>query len=292
MAKVTSIDSLKKKRGLNSGEHQEVDLDRVRIEEDFNAREKLSLDDRFIESIRENGVQNPIHVREGENGVLYVVDGHRRLTAARATGKVSIRVLNHGKVSASDALLLSMVGEQRRAWTASDYMSACGRLSNLGFTVDQIAKVVGKGARTVKTYLAVNRGGPRLKEAVAGPSKRGSISPAVAASASTLPVSAQNKLIPRIRGKSDAEALEAIREEKATRGNARGLRVYDCGMPKPIDYKLASDYKERCRALEAGIAERLQRRPSDKDLLGMQKAIKVLKGKMTVEEAFVRWDGL
>jgi ParB/RepB/Spo0J family partition protein len=291
MAKVTSINSAKKK-GLSCGENQEVDLDRVRIEENFNAREKLALDDHFIESIRKNGVQNPIHVREGDDGFLYVVDGHRRLTAARATGNARIRIINHGKVSAADALLLSMIGEQRRSWAPADYMNACGRLSNLGFTVDQIAKVVGKGRRTIENYLAVNKGGPRLKDAVAKPSRKGNLSPAVAASAATLSVSAQNRVIPKIRGKSDAEALEAIREEKAAKGGTRGLRVYDCGMPKPIDYKLASDYKERCKALEAGITERLQRRPGDKDLLGMQKTIKVLKGKMSVEDAFVRWDGL
>ena len=291
MDKIVSIEDLKKKRalkGLNSGEFKEVGLDQVRVEEDFNPREKISLSDSFIESIRMNGVQNPIHVRR-EGDCHYVVDGHRRYMAARATNQVKIRVIDHGEVSRLDALLLAVLGENRKSWSAKDYLTACERLSDLGLTVKQMAKVLDKSLRAVENYLAVNRGGPRLKKAVSQLSKKGNVPVDVAASASSLPVATQDRIVPQVRGKSVEEGLEVVREEKK---NLRGLRVYDRCMPKPIDYKMASDYKERCRALEAGIAERLQRRPGDKDLLGMQKTIDVLKGKMKVEEAFVRWDGL
>ena len=288
--KVVSIGDLKKKKalkGLGSGEYKEVNLDQVQVEEDFNPREKISLSDSFIESIRMNGVQNPIHVRK-EGNTFYVVDGHRRYMAARATGQAKIRVIDHGEVSRLDALLLAVLGEDRKSWSAKDYLTACERLSGLGLTAEQVSKVLGKSLRTVRNYLAINQGGPYLKKAVSQPSKKGTIPVDVAASASSLPVAAQEKIVPQVRGKSVDEGLEVVREEK----KLRGLRVYDRCMPKPIDYKMASDYKERCRALEAGIAERLQRRPGDKDLLGMQKTIDVLKGKMKVEDAFIRWDGL
>ena len=48
----------------------------------------------LVESIRENGVLNPVIVRPSENGDFEMVSGHRRLHASRLAGlqKIPVRL--------------------------------------------------------------------------------------------------------------------------------------------------------------------------------------------------------
>ena len=72
-----------------------VDIDKIDIEEGFNARTHMDGDalERLAASIDESGVVQSIAVRRSSKGRYSVVAGHRRVTAARMGGVQKIPVL-------------------------------------------------------------------------------------------------------------------------------------------------------------------------------------------------------
>lgn len=72
-----------------------VDIDKIDIEEGFNARTHMDGDalERLAASIDESGVVQSIAVRRSSKGRYSVVAGHRRVTAARMGGVKKIPVL-------------------------------------------------------------------------------------------------------------------------------------------------------------------------------------------------------
>jgi len=289
--------------------------DLIELEEGFNPRSVRNMqpDEELRASIAQQGVLNPIHVRRKKGSSKYfVVDGHRRLLAAVAVVErgpmPKVPVVDHGYISDKEALIISLsTNDNRKNLTKSETLGAVERLQGYDMTPPEIAKVLGKSVATVKEYVAVTKASPRMREAAKKPVKEGGIAPRAAAQASTLPQREQEKLASEIKGKPAKEAVAKVQEVKRrvqpktnrptvktnladAGGTKRDIRVLTPGETRPVVFKVVSDYKERCQKLEHEIQKRLRNTPSNKELLGMQKVLAVISGKMTVEQAFVKWD--
>lgn len=292
-----------------------VYLSLLEIEDGFNKRSRRNVipDDDFVELIRAQGVQNPIHVRRKEGHTkLLVVDGHRRLLAASAIETIrEVPVIDHGFLSDEQAIIKSFhlnCKEGQKPFNKRETIDTVQALSNLGMDVDTIAKELGKKQSCIRDYLSVTKASPKLAEAAKKEIEDGGVSPTAAARAASLPKKAQDRLAKRMSGKSRAEALKDVKEEKEKRatpkkaptiktnkedagGTKQDIRVLTFGEKREVKYKVASDYKERCQRLEEEVTKRLRRTPSNKQLLGMSKIIACIKGRMKVEDVF-RWDGV
>ena len=86
-----------------------VPIDKVEPN-DYNPKEKNTKEYKnVVESIRRNGLKQPIFVREVDGNEKYVVvDGEQRLTAANELGYTEIYVYNLGKISEEEAKALTI----------------------------------------------------------------------------------------------------------------------------------------------------------------------------------------
>ncbi|RFA17846.1 ParB/Srx family N-terminal domain-containing protein [Subtercola boreus] len=65
-------------------------IDPQTVQLDPNIRTNPVLLPEFVDSIRVEGVREPVLARRGEDGITYVYDGQRRLLAAREAGLTSM----------------------------------------------------------------------------------------------------------------------------------------------------------------------------------------------------------
>jgi len=108
----------------------------------------------LISSIKEQGVLQPILVREKEGVGLEVVAGERRLRAARALNLEEVPVIVK-KVSDQEALVLALVENiQRQELNPIEEAQAFKKLiEDFQFTQDAVAQSVGKDRSTVSNIL-------------------------------------------------------------------------------------------------------------------------------------------
>ena len=292
------------------GFKSDVCLSHLEIEEGFNPRMRANAipTEELVDSIRVRGVDEPIHVRRKEgHDKLLVVDGHRRLMAASLALTVkTVKVIDHGFMSDKEALFLALtlnLNDNQKAFTKKEIIGAVERLKDMGMTVEEISNSLGRKKSTVYNYLAVTRVTPKLRELAEADPKDGGIPAVVVSRAALLSKEAQNALADKLKGKNRERALQEIKEEKRSTGKApsvklskeeaggtkQDIRVLTYGETREVKYKVASDYRERCKALDEEVTRRMRRAPSDKEYLGMSKVLACIKGRLTVEDVF-RWD--
>ncbi len=136
-------------------ELQEVDIDMIDPNPDqprlrFN-EDKLN---ELAQSIRTNGLVQPLLLRRGVNGRYQIVAGERRWRAAERAGlhKVHAVVRN---IPDSKLLELALIENiQREELNPIEEASAYQRLiHNLGLTQDEVAQQVGKDRSSIANYL-------------------------------------------------------------------------------------------------------------------------------------------
>ena len=110
----------------------------------------------LTQSIRDKGVLQPILVRYEEGGAIFLIAGERRLKAAEAAGLTEVPALFiHDERPQEIALIENSL---RQNLTAVEEAEAAGRLiSELNYTPDQVARVLGKKRTTVSEILSLNR---------------------------------------------------------------------------------------------------------------------------------------
>lgn len=161
---------------------QEIDI--VRIHAFPNHPFKV-LDDKrmdmLVDSIRENGILNPVIVRPDKNGDYEMISGHRRLHAAGIVGLQKIPAIV--KEMSDDEAIINMVDANiqreeilpsERAFSFKmkmDAMSRQGRRNDLTsghnvpkLTTDEIGEENGMSGRQVKRYIRLTELIPELLE--------------------------------------------------------------------------------------------------------------------------------
>lgn len=110
----------------------------------------------LTQSIRDKGVLQPVLVRHEEDGDIFLIAGERRLKAAEAAGLTEVPALFiHDDRPQEIALIENSL---RQNLTAIEEAEAAGRLvSELNYSQDQVARVLGKKRTTVNEILSLNR---------------------------------------------------------------------------------------------------------------------------------------
>jgi len=110
----------------------------------------------LTQSIRDKGVLMPVLVRVEDGGNIFLIAGERRLKAAEAAGLAEVPALFVQDERPQEIALIE--NSLRQNLTAVEEAEAAGRLvDELGYTQDQVARVLGKKRTTVSEILSLNR---------------------------------------------------------------------------------------------------------------------------------------
>ncbi len=140
---------------VDRGETQELGVDSI-IPNRFQPRQHFNDEEisQLAESIRKNGLLQPIMVRRKGDGMYELIAGERRLRAAKQAGlqKISAVVRNCGD---QEAMVLALVENlQRNDLNPMETARAYHRMLNeFGFTQDMLAQRVGKERSSVANVL-------------------------------------------------------------------------------------------------------------------------------------------
>ncbi|MHA4855146.1 ParB/RepB/Spo0J family partition protein [Rhodococcus sp. MSC1_016] len=143
-----------------------IEVDPHTLDVGKNVRDRVDLDATpgFVASIREHGVLHPITANRREDGVLVVIDGQRRLLAARATDRDTIPVLVRSQDTADEVeRALARISEQmnsnnhRTGLTTAQNAAGVAEMLDLGVPVERVSKELSVKRKTVKLLGAVGR---------------------------------------------------------------------------------------------------------------------------------------
>jgi ParB family transcriptional regulator, chromosome partitioning protein len=145
------------RRPLDGHEVLELAIDRIdrnpHQTRSFTTIEVEALDE-LADSIKVQGVLQPITVRPGKDGRYFLITGERRMRASEMAGKKTIPAIVR-VVSEQQAAEMTVIENlQRRDLTCIDLARAYIMLSkNFGMTQEQIGERVGAARETVSNYM-------------------------------------------------------------------------------------------------------------------------------------------
>jgi len=154
------------------GSPTEVDVDRISPNEHQPRHrfEDVRLDE-LAQSIKANGVIQPIVVRKVDGGYR-IIAGERRWRAAQRAGLTRVPVVVKDVNAGSDAQLLEMAlieNIQREDLNPIDQAAAYDRLSSeFGMTQEEIAAAVGKDRSSVANHIRLLKLPQEVRAEVAG----------------------------------------------------------------------------------------------------------------------------
>lgn len=118
----------------------------------FKEKDLLEL----CESIKENGIIQPLLVTEGEGGRFDLIAGERRLRAAKLAGLERVPVLVKRATKKDTTVMAIIENVQRSDLNCVEEGLAYFQLMNeYGLTQEEVAKKVGKERSTVANFLRV-----------------------------------------------------------------------------------------------------------------------------------------
>ncbi|TQL46857.1 ParB/RepB/Spo0J family partition protein [Subtercola boreus] len=130
------------------------------VQLDPNIRTNPVLLPEFVDSIRAEGVREPVLARRGEDGITYVYDGQRRLLAAREAGLTSmLAVFGIADTTGTESgrILDQLCTFARAELTLTDRIAAYEALALDGISVEKIAKSAGADKATVTGALTIGK---------------------------------------------------------------------------------------------------------------------------------------
>jgi ParB family chromosome partitioning protein len=123
------------------------------------------------ESIKKKGVLQPVIIRKGDGGEVFLVAGERRLRAAKMAGLEKIPAILTKGNPAEIALIENL---QRENLSPVEEAEALARMAEeFYYTQEQLAAVVGKARSTITETLSINK----LPEAIKEECRRADIYP-------------------------------------------------------------------------------------------------------------------
>jgi ParB family chromosome partitioning protein len=144
--------------GLAAGTVTIEAIDPQTAQLDPNIRTNPILPAGFVDSIRAEGVREPVLARRGEDGTVFVYDGQRRLLAAREAGipaLLAVFGVADTTGTASGRIMDQLRTFARADLALSDRLAAYEALTLDGITVERIAKSAGADKGEVEAALTV-----------------------------------------------------------------------------------------------------------------------------------------
>lgn len=191
----------------------------------------------LAESIKENGLLQPILVKELDDGQIIIVSGERRFRAHEQLKLESIPAWFTTGDPEELALVENLVREDLSAMeTAEALKKLANRFENR--TLDDIGKIIGKRKSTVSEILSLNDLSENIRNTIRG-DKRFALRELKKIATYNTP-KAQEKLFAAYKAKIEAESLE-----KATRVRSKGADLHIKKITSIQDYfkKIAADDK-------------------------------------------------
>lgn len=151
------------------------DPDLIEVEENFNARTDLKIDDQFINSIKEQGVLVPlVCVRnEGDNGEqpFLLRDGECRLEAVKrlASQGIKLKIPVHviGKADEmKNKAKMAIINMHRQDFSPVDEADLCAQFDNWGWKYKQIGDAFGRSHEWARQRLTLSGASPKVKQAL------------------------------------------------------------------------------------------------------------------------------
>jgi len=245
------------------------------------------------------GVETPINVRrKKDDDHYYIIDGGHRAEAARQAGLEMVPVINHGYISDVDAKTIAYRKNLlRRKPTKKEQIDTCRFFEKEGLKVTEIAERLCLAKSTVSEYLTLAKASPKLRAAAEKKTGEGGVSNKTALRVARMPKEEQEKVTRRVVGKTEKQAEVVLGPPKPkiiTDPTKAPVPTQSMGVLMPGEtlskkYRLVSDWRERCQRIEIEVGKRIKQTPSNQRLQGMELVIGVLRGKLTVEQAFVNW---
>ena len=122
-------------------------LFQMRVEMDYGI-------DEMVESIKANGIQNPLMLKQVKNEYR-LVSGHRRLKAAKLIGLDIVPAIVYSKIPDKDAALKGMVDNlNRKELTPLEQANGYkGLMERFGFKQKELAKALGVSQSIISEYV-------------------------------------------------------------------------------------------------------------------------------------------
>ncbi|GAA3250798.1 ParB/RepB/Spo0J family partition protein [Dactylosporangium siamense] len=152
---------------------ENVDVDRL-TEHEGNAREDVEAsvtgDVQFLASVKTVGVRFPLKVKEHTDGRLEVIAGHRRLCAARLTGRTRVPCFivqaDAGK-EAHDYIDMLLENVYRKNFTPAEHALALFRANRSGTARPVLSQITGMKPAELKTAITAGSLSQQTRAAVA-----------------------------------------------------------------------------------------------------------------------------
>jgi hypothetical protein len=120
----------------------------------------------FTEVLKREGIREDLHVFR-RNGVVTIMQGHRRFAAAPGAGIVEVWVKDYGPLEDAEAMeILISLQNGSDPFDARELALAARQLVRLGRTSAEVARVFHRSAETVQLYLDLETLPHRVQEAV------------------------------------------------------------------------------------------------------------------------------
>ncbi|MEO7017040.1 MAG: ParB N-terminal domain-containing protein [Leifsonia sp.] len=133
-------------------------IDPATAQLDPNVRSNPEYTTDLLESIKAEGVREPVLARRGEDGTVYVWDGQRRLLAAReanVTAMLAVFGLTTDTGTTGDRLLDQLRTFNRSDLSLADRITAYEQLAFEGISVEKIARAAGAKKDDVHASIIV-----------------------------------------------------------------------------------------------------------------------------------------
>ncbi|CAD6016214.1 ParB/RepB/Spo0J family partition protein [Agreia sp. COWG] len=144
--------------GLAAGTVTIEAVDPQKAQLDPNIRTNPDVPEWFVDSIRSEGVREPVLARRSEDGTVFVYDGQRRLLAAREAGTTQmLAVFGLADTAGTPAgrIMDQLRSFARTDLALSDRLAAYEQLTLDGFSVAKIAKSAGASKDDVAAAMKI-----------------------------------------------------------------------------------------------------------------------------------------
>jgi len=132
-----------------------VQLKVADIQTNGNVRRDLRLDDGFVQSIKEEGVIQPVLVTQDKDGVWHLIAGHRRLAGAIQAGRKTVPV--HETVTDNITVTQVIENLHRNDLTPLELAQATWDLKVEGMTQADISTKVGMNTKVVSELQKIGK---------------------------------------------------------------------------------------------------------------------------------------
>lgn len=256
----------------------EIELSEFNTRKDLNAgTEDTGIED-LANSIREQGLLNPITVRRNNDGTYSLIAGQRRFLACKSLGWDSVPAIIRDITDDTDATIISLIENVHRAdMNPIDKARAYQMIYTKYNDYNKVAKETGVSVSTVRKYLTLLNLAPSIQERITtaeGPAGIGVLSKI----AEMFSPDEQEEVIDRIGGFKQQIQLEMIKRSGGDIDSLDDLR--EEALEGAFDTRL-------CRGLEScnfipheliiPIKEAIEKYEEEKDLHSFKDTVRKLK---------------